>query len=385
MLLVLGLWLVYVNGLVSGEKEVPTTLDAQGKLLQKKLRSNELRTIAKDSLDQLVLKKGAAKPDLREREEAILFFRDIQAKGVILSLVGSEDLQTECFAVAYCLDVFGIEDLVPLYEATLKSAKPKLVTPGSDGADGGYSTAEELCIRFSRILGLGLTAPGLPLGASSAQGKNPIKDIQSWWTETLKKAKSRGTYQRDLLPAVSYFANQSRVPMNPVVANLDQHQDIVLKQLKNDWIKRKLNAKMEWLRPEPAGEKKKRREAVLFLFDIKATGMIARLLHSENKDLKDLVLNECLEVFGVKDVVSLYEGAAAHAKGVNANAADIDVIHKLAKRTAQILRLEPTIPKSAKTEDVRAWWAQAVRDAQTSGIYNAEIDAALKHVAKERK
>jgi len=307
------------------------------------------------------------------RRKGVLFFCDIQAKNVLLALLRSDDHVT--LVIKNGLDVFGLEDISKLYEVAA-SRIPETVTTGGEGYTADLARALQLYRRTSAVLGAEFMAPKIP--------RHPIQgDLRSWWTEVLQNARIKRTFQSDLDTAVKYFEKPARPPNRRPGDTLEEQREALLKQLHSEELKDIVKAKIEWLRPEPAGEKEKRREAVLFFDDIKATGVLAALFHSENKDLKDLMVKECLDVFGVKDVVSLYEGAAVHAKGADANAAEVDLIHKLAKRTAQILRLESTAPKSATAEDVRAWWAQSVRDAQTRGIYQTEIDAALKYFEKK--
>lgn len=366
-------FITFFLDLLSSVAQAPTkrlAIDQEIQSLVKVSRTEKLKQLVSDNAVRL---KGRNITDVASRNafwNNIDFFYDIGAKDVLFALLMSSDREAKRYVSRECMGGFGIEDVVALYEAASVHAKNPLLQT-DERFDGKSAIVHSLSVTTSRILGLPPTVPK----------SHESSEIRLWWFDAIRTAKEKRTYQIDLQGAVKYFGKKPQP--SKAVDILEQQREALLKRLRNEAVKEMAKSNMQWLRPEPAGEKDRRREAVLFFYDIKAAGVLAALLYSENKDLKDLMVKECLNVFGVKDVVALYEGATAHAKGADANAADLALIHKLAKRTAQILRLEPTVPKSAKAEDVRAWWAQAVREAQTSGIYQAEIDAALKYFEKK--
>jgi hypothetical protein len=153
----------------AGGDDIRSQIEALGKEIQ----TEELKGQITEHATRL--KDG----DLREKRRAILFFRDIRAKKILLGILTSGSLQEKTAVVECGLDLFEAKDIRDLYKATLS-----FTAASAMGGGENISVMENLlrrtCARAAEILGV--RPPAL-------NGSGP-REVRAWWLLTLRTAKS---------------------------------------------------------------------------------------------------------------------------------------------------------------------------------------------------
>lgn len=163
---------------------------------------------------------------------------------------------------------------------------------------------------------------------------------------------------------------------------LDAEVDKLVKGLRTESLKKDVKVHAEMLR-----DKQRREEAILFFCDIKAKGVLLAIVAERRTGLDTNPLDDSLSLFSVEDLVGLYQAAASNSEVLDVpsdrvTAVRRTVVRNIAVRTAEILEIKPTYPKSNDFDDVRTWWIDTINTAKTRGVHQTTLNHVLEHVKK---
>jgi len=138
------------------------------------LRSDRAQQAVRQCAEDL---KSATTAGFAPRAEAILFFVDMRAKGVLLALLRSDDRSARDFVADRCLGVFDVEDIPALYDIAV-SLVPETIVGGGEEIAAREQIVRKLALATSRILGI----EHVPLTSFSREA------VHDWWLAAIKKA-----------------------------------------------------------------------------------------------------------------------------------------------------------------------------------------------------
>jgi hypothetical protein len=156
-------------------------LEDEVNLLLKRLRSEELRDLAKQKA------KDLTGTDALVRRKAVLFFHDLRAKGVLVELLFSED-NRETVADS-CLDVLDLESLPRVYELLAAT----LPAPGTLETGGERTAARNgFVARVNQA-----AAKVLQIDAVEMKDYDAL-ELHLTWAKMLQAAKQKNPRSADL-------------------------------------------------------------------------------------------------------------------------------------------------------------------------------------------
>jgi len=163
-------------------------MDKEVRSLLNELRTEKVKEAVRDSAK--ALKEGNEKA----QHEAILFFYDIKAKSVLISVLRYDDWALKEYVIDNCFDIFEIEDVPTLYEIAI-SCVPVVRTTGGEKHAVRKNIIKKLSRGTSTIIGVEHS----PLSSFSREG------IRTWCINILQTAKRKDDYISDLDAVLKYF------------------------------------------------------------------------------------------------------------------------------------------------------------------------------------